>query len=232
MQLPGLNRDQSVAFVYEVNATRNTLAFATRFVSTDALTDNTRDPIMSLIAPGLERLYKLTLGVIAVDRGEPWGDGKSYGHQIGKMHPKIVVEIEQRSSARPYLQDLLGAVRADPVLPAVIGCADAYGREGRYFYLDTLAGNSTRVASPHKAWRTVEDVVTKHHQLSGPVAPVASGPDNAENRLAFTTARGAVISRSITDLWQLIADCGVQGVFGKLGRIYGRDVRPAAVGRQ
>src|SRR4051794_16053380 len=118
MHLPGLDdSEQAMAFVYEVNATRNILSYATRIVATDALTENTRDPIMSLMAAGLERLYKLTLGVIAVDRDGSWNDGKIFGHQISKMHPEVLSQIEQRSHAKPYLQELLCEVHDDLVLP-------------------------------------------------------------------------------------------------------------------
>jgi hypothetical protein len=232
MQLPGLDRDQSVAFVYEVNATRNTLSYATRIVATDALTDNTRDPIMSLMAAGLERLYKLTLGVIAIDRDGSWSDSKRFGHQIEKMHPEILDELERRSSASSYLRDLIRVVRDDRVLLAVIKCADTYGREGRYFYLDSLAGKQPRASSPHQAWRTVEATVLQHIDLAEPSARAAEGPADTERWRTLTTVRGAVINRSVINVWEVIAMCCVQGAVGELGRIFGRDVKPASVGRQ
>jgi hypothetical protein len=221
-----------MAFVYEVNATRNTLSYATRIVASDALTDNTRDPIMSLMAAGLERLYKLTLGVIAIDRDGSWSDSKRFGHQIEKMHPEVLDELEQRCSANPYHRDLMRAVRDDQVLLAVIKCADAYGREGRYFYLDSLAGKEPRASSPHQAWRTVEATVLQHIDLAEPSSQAAESPADTGRWRALTTTRGAVINRSVINVWELIATCGVQGGFGELGRVFGRDVQPAAVGRQ
>lgn len=166
---------------------------------------------MSLMAAGLERLYKLTLGVMAVDRDGSWSDGKSFGHQISKMHPEVLAEIERRSAAKPYLQELLCEVRDDRVLPAVIRCADSYGREGRYFYLDTLAGSPTRVVSPHDSWRMVEAAVLEQHQLAETRTRAAQDPANNERWRSLTAARGVVINRSVTNMWNLIAHCGVHG---------------------
>ncbi|WP_415394215.1 hypothetical protein ACMTN4_00025 (plasmid) [Rhodococcus globerulus] len=230
-----MDEEQSKAFVFEVNATRNLLAYGLLVITSDALTENTRDPIMTMLSSGLEKLYKLTLGIVALDRDGKWAkkaEMQGIGHKVGKMHPTVLDELDRRTSGGPrYIRELLDTVRGDPIIPVVIDCVDAYGREGRYFYLDALAGKTHSRSSPHESWRAIEakvfdDVSAATQRLQAARART----DNEQSR--DQNAVGDRIAQSVTDVWTLIAMCGIQHFLGETGAVFGREIHPRAVGRQ
>lgn len=231
MQLPGLDVSQSRAFVFEVNATKNTLACGLRLLSTDALTDNTRDPIMVLLSVGLERLHKLTLGVISVADSGHWDDSKAHKHRLSTMHHDVLEAISHRVTS-PYVEELLRATRSDALLDAVIACADSFAREGRYSYLDALSGGQQRATNPDAAWRMVEEVAEQRADVAARRQPALKAPTDNALWTAASIARGAAISQSVASLWDFIATCGAHGSLGDLGTRLGADIKRRSVGRQ
>lgn len=55
-----------------MTSTRNLLAYGIRVIRTGAFIDTTRDPILTMLSIGVEKLYKLTLGLIALDCDHKW----------------------------------------------------------------------------------------------------------------------------------------------------------------
>lgn len=230
--LPGLDVVQTRALFYEANATRNTLAYALRILATDALTENTRDPVMVLSASGIERLLKLTLGVIDVDQHQQWRDSKSHGHHVERMHHRVLDAIEQRAAAAPYVGQLLAVVRGDAVLPPLIACADSFAREGRYAYFTTLADKQPHVDSPDQAWRAVEDAAAQHPELAELQAQAMAHHADNEKQRAARIARGSIISNSLTNLWDLVTAAGTHHALGDLGHVLSQELKRSSVGRQ
>lgn len=235
MKIAGLDQDASSAFFHEVNASRQLLAFGLKAVRSDALTANTRDPIMTMLSSGLEKLYKLTLGLAALDRDGRWaskGEMKTIGHKIGEMHPVVIDALTERTKGKsPYARQLLDAVAGDSVMPVIIECLDSYGREGRYFYLDLLAGKRQRRTSPHETWRAIETEVLADPEVKRVGAQ--AGQDYADNGHWRTLhdAVGERIATSVTDVWTVIAVCGRHRALGDAGVVFGLEVHPDAVGR-
>ncbi|WP_141217223.1 hypothetical protein [Rhodococcus sp. 14-2470-1b] len=232
MQRPGLDPQQARAFIYETNATRNTLACALRLLSTDALTENTRDPIMVLLSAGLERLHKLTLGVIAIDDTGHWGNSKSHGHRVEEMHHRLLADIDRRAADRPHVKALVKATRSDLVLPAIINCADSFAREGRYSYLDALATTQTRATNPETAWRAIEDAASMYRDAAEQQIQAGQAPSDNQKWSAARMTRNVAITRSVTTLWDLVAAGGEDGLYGELGRILSSEINRRNVGRQ
>jgi len=232
MRLPGLDAQQARAFSYETNATRNTLACALRLLSTDALTENTRDPIMVLLSSGLERLHKLTLGVIAIDDTGHWGNSKARGHLVEEMHDSLMAEIDRRAVDHPDIRELAVATRSDAVLPAVITCADNFAREGRYSYLDALAGATTRATNPETAWRAIEDAASIDRDVAEQQARARQASSDNQKWSAARMTQNAAITRSVTTFWDLIAVGGAHRLYGELGRTLSTEINRRNVGRQ
>lgn len=68
MAVVDLDRQQGFALLSEITSTRNLLADGIRVIRTGAFIDTTRDPILTMLSIGVEKLYKLTLGLIVLDR--------------------------------------------------------------------------------------------------------------------------------------------------------------------
>lgn len=70
MPIVDLDRQQGFALISEMTSTRNLLAYGIRVIRTGAFIETTRDPILTMLSIGVEKLYKLTLGLIALEREE------------------------------------------------------------------------------------------------------------------------------------------------------------------
>jgi hypothetical protein len=92
----------------------------------------TRDPILTMLSIGVEKLYKLTLGLIALDVDKQWPSAKvmkANGHKLGDMHQKVIEELRERTRSKSqYVRGLLAEVESDPVVIPVIEALDMYGR--------------------------------------------------------------------------------------------------------
>ena len=234
MNIAGLDKEASPAFIYEIDAARHLLAYGLKVVRSDALTANTRDPIMTMLSSGLEKLYKLTLGLIALDRDNRWAskaEMKQIGHKIGEMHPVVLAELVQRVKDKPpYVQQSIETVSTDPVLPTIMNCLDSYGREGRFFYLDLLAGEPQQRSSPHESWRAIETEVLADPDVRLSVKANRSVGDSEQWR-TLRLAVGERIDASLTSVWTSIALCARHGALGEAGRVFGLEVHPDSVGR-
>ena len=100
----------------EVDSTRNLLAYGLRALRTDALIDNIRDTILSVLSIGLEKLYKLALGLAALDGDGRWPSVKvmrGHGHGVKDMHEKVWRELREHAGVNSYLHGLLDAARSE-----------------------------------------------------------------------------------------------------------------------
>ena len=103
MTFANLNQKQTLALIEEMTSTRNLLAYGVRVVRTGAFVSTTRDPILTMLSIGVEKLYKLTLGLIALDVDKQWPSAKvmrANGHKLGDMHQKVIAELRKRTRSR------------------------------------------------------------------------------------------------------------------------------------
>ena len=125
-----------LALIAEMTSTRNLLAYGLRVIRADALTENNRDPILTMLSIGVEKLYKLTLGLAALDREGSWPNAakaKAWGHKLVPMYEAVMSELRSRTSDKsPYVCGLVAEVEADPVVPPFITSLDMYGSNGRF----------------------------------------------------------------------------------------------------
>lgn len=99
-----LDRQQAFALLAEMTSTRNLLAYGIRVIRTGAFIDTTRDPIQTMLSIGVEKLYTLTLGLIALARDQRWptkSEMQKQGHKLVPMHAVVertaITHREQRS---------------------------------------------------------------------------------------------------------------------------------------
>lgn len=101
MAIVDLDRQQGFALLAEMTSTRNLLAYGIRVVRTGAFIDTTRDPILTMLSIGVEKLYKLALGLIALDRDHRWptkSEMQKQGHKLVPMHAAVMTELQLRTA--------------------------------------------------------------------------------------------------------------------------------------
>lgn len=79
----------------EMTSTRNRIAYGLRVVRTGFFVETTRDPILTMLSIGVEKLDKLTLGPVAPDRDHKWphtAETKVWGHRLVPRHSAVIAE--------------------------------------------------------------------------------------------------------------------------------------------
>ncbi|SDL66135.1 hypothetical protein SAMN05216298_4683 [Glycomyces sambucus] len=235
MVLPNLNQKQTIALLQEMTSTRNLLAYGIRVVRTGAFVETTRDPILTMLSIGVEKLYKLTLGLIALDVNQQWPSAavmRDHGHKLGDMHQKVIAELRERTRSKSqYVRGLLAEVEADPVVIPVIEALDMYGRRGRFYYLDQL-GESPQPVSPDEAWQRIELAALTDPDVAALYSRANATIGNNEVWNEFKAALNERIAVAVERIWIMIFRSGMNHALGETGTTFGFEIQPSAVGRQ
>lgn len=235
MAIEHLDHRQARALIEEMTSTRNLLAYGVRAVRTGAFIDTTRDPILTLLSIGVEKLYKLTLGLIALDRDHQWrsrAEMKKHSHDLLAMHASVIGELQTRTATQTvYVRELLAEVEADDVLEAIIAALSVYGSAGRFYNLDELGGHSQPI-DPRNAWDEVDEAARNNPHVNALFQQAVRDPGDAKAWKQFTLVTQEHIASSIEGLWTAIAVFGRNRTLGETGRTFGIEVHPDAVGRQ
>jgi hypothetical protein len=235
MTFANLNQKQTLALIEEMTSTRNLLAYGVRVVRTGAFVSTTRDPILTMLSIGVEKLYKLTLGLIALDVDKQWPSAKvmqANGHKLGDMHQKVIAELRERTRSKSrYVRGLLAKVDSDPVVIPVIEALDMYGRRGRFYYLDQL-GESPQPVSPDEAWQKIELAALTDPDVAALYSRVNANIGNNEMWNEFKLALNERIAAAVERIWIMIARSGINHALGETGTTFGFEIQPSAVGRQ
>lgn len=231
-----LSREQEFALISEMNSTRNLLAYGIRTIRTGAFVETTRDPLLTMLSIGVEKLYKLTLGLAALDRDGDWPaktQMKNRGHNLGVMHSAVLAELRSRTSDKSvYVRDLLSAVENDRVVQPLISAFGRYGQSGRFYYLDLLGDAPQEWDSPEDYWQRVEDAVVLEPEIAAAFTAASRAGTNNELWDHLHDAIHERIAFSIERLWKMIAVCGRNHALGQAGGAFGFEIHPNSVGRQ
>lgn len=236
MPFGNLTQDQSFAFLAEVTSTRNLLAYGARVVRGAPFVGTTQDPILTMLSIGLEKLYKLTLGLIALDDNGLWPSSeemRKHGHNITRMQELVFLELSKRTvGITPYVQSLLDRTQQDPVVAPLVAALDMYGRSGRFFHLDLLGEAQQSRESPFHYWQEAESAASCDECIQDARSAAIHDPMNSElwDRVRLMTNQR--IADSVEGLWEAIAACGRNHALGEVGAQFGFEVHPRAVGRQ
>lgn len=235
MAIVDLDRLQGFALLAEMTSTRNLLAYGIRVIRTGAFIETTRDPILTMLSIGVEKLYKLTLGLVALDRDHKWpsaAEMKAWGHKLHSMHDGVLAELRTRTADKSlYVRGLVAEVEADAVVPHLVEALDMYGRMGRFYYLDQL-GDSPQPWSPNDAWQKIESAALTDPAIVALYHAVSADVGNNEVWNEFIRALNERIATAVERVWVMIAVCGRNQALGETGGTFGFEVHPDAVGRQ
>ena len=118
-----------------------------------------------LLASGFERLMKCYIAVVRKGRDGAYPDTaamKSLGHDLESLLETICTE-HYGGTQRPLLKHDLAFISTDPVLNDCVRILSLFGRMGRYYNLDVVAGAVHEPMDPKSEWESlesrVEDVV-------------------------------------------------------------------------
>lgn len=234
--IPNLNRDQGFALLSEMSSTRNLLAYGIRTVRTADFVETTRDPIFTMLSIGVEKLYKLTMGLIDLDRDGRWPSKpqmKSHGHNLVEMHVAVFEELRDRTAEKSeYVRGLLSAVEGDLVVKPLIAALGRYGQSGRFYYLDLLGDAPQEWESPEGHWQQIEDAVMLEPEIKALFNEAIKSASNNELWDSLHRSINERIALAIERLWEMIAVSGRNHALGEAGTQFGFEVHPNAVGRQ
>lgn len=235
MAFAELSQRQVVALLDEMTSTRNLLAYGLRVIRSAAFIDATRDPILTMLSIGLEKLYKITLGLVSLDHDHRWpskAEMQRRGHNLLEMHEAVLGELHARTAdSTPYVRGLVEEVEKDQVVAPIVAALDLYGRGGRFYNLDELGGHSQPI-SPGAAWQEIEAAVLLDPAVQALFQRAMADTSDGAIWAEMTEALHERIAVSVERLWTAVAVCGRNHVLGETGRAFGVEVHPDAVGRQ
>ena len=122
-----------------------------------------------LLASGFERLMKCYIAVVRKGREGTYPDRaamKSLGHDLESLLEDVLHEALRRNATSLVQQDL-AFIRTDPVLNDCVRILSLFGKMGRYYNLDVVAGAGHGPMTPRVSGRRWSPVWrTRFHILA------------------------------------------------------------------
>ena len=114
-----------------------------------------------LLASGFERLMKCYIAVVCKGRDGTYPDRaamQTLGHNLENLLKTICTE-HYSGTQRPLVQQDLDFIRTDPVLNDCVRILSLFGKKGRYYNLDVVAGADRKPIDPTGEWQELESSV-------------------------------------------------------------------------
>lgn len=114
-----------------------------------------------LLASGFERLMKCYIAVVRKGRDGAYPDRKamqSLGHDLESLLDTICTD-HYGGTKRPLVQQDLAFITTDPVLTDCVRILSLFGKMGRYYNLDVVAGAGHKPMDPRTEWEALESRV-------------------------------------------------------------------------
>ena len=114
-----------------------------------------------LLASGFERLMKCYIAVVRKGRDGTYPDMaamKSLGHDLESLLETICTE-HYGGTQCPLVQQDLDFIRTDSVLKDCMRILSLFGKKGRYYNLDVVAGAGHSPMDPEGEWKALESRV-------------------------------------------------------------------------
>ncbi len=114
-----------------------------------------------LIASGFERLMKCYISLVYEDLNGSYPDMaymRSLGHDLEDLLQKICADF-YGGKTRPLVQQEFDFITTDPTLQECIRVLSLFGRFGRYYNLDIVAGSPHSPVDPKSEWEAIESAI-------------------------------------------------------------------------
>ncbi|WP_457101761.1 hypothetical protein [Microbacterium sp. P5_E9] len=236
MTIEHLDQRKAFALIGEMTSTRNLLGYGVRVLRGARFLETTRDPIMTMLSIGVEKLLKLTVGVISLDEAQVWPSKAtmiSYGHGIVELFDRVMSEIQSRTAnSTDYVKGLVSGVDIDPTLRPLLRALDRYGRSGRFYNLDMLADSPQPEMDPARMWDDAEQAALGDPEIIELQRVAMERVSDNDAWDSFYAAVQGHTADSIERLWLMISRVGINHALGTTGAALGWEIAPDAVGRQ
>lgn len=221
-----LTKDQQLALIFETGSVQSLLRRGVhqlldlRYINADI------DPVLTTLSIGVEKLMKLTWGLLEVAAGRSWPskqDMQNQGHGVKSLNklidPPLGAAVDLPT--QPWVQGLRDGVNNDPYWALTLSALDSYGRSGRFHYLDQLAEQPQPWQSPRQDWDDLEQaIVNDRPELLTDLA----GSNESWHRAR--TEINAVIAASIKAWWEMIFRFWIQGAASQFGKQNSTAINP------
>jgi hypothetical protein len=114
-----------------------------------------------LIASGIERLLKCYISLVIQGTTGSFPDRsamKDLGHDLTGLLTKVA-DHHYGGLERPLLKAELEFLRTDPTLQRCVAILSNFGKQGRYYNLDVVAGAQTELIDPTEEWKNLEQSI-------------------------------------------------------------------------
>ncbi|MCR6489240.1 hypothetical protein M8542_41140 [Amycolatopsis sp. OK19-0408] len=223
---PALSARQGFALLEESEAARNLMRDSIRAIRDMRHVRTDGDTVFSLGSIGTEKTMKVMLGCKAVEDEDSWPTNdqlRRWGHDIEKLNALMLAAISdgmERSGAPGDSARLGERITASKVIPLVFAVFARYGKSGRFHHLNILATDEPgELDQPSEYWDRVE----LHVRETRPeFQEIPFGDDRAFN--SYQERLRGFIANELDAWWFCVHRLGVQGCFGELGKMIGREI--------
>lgn len=114
-----------------------------------------------LMASGFERFMKCYISLVYEGREGSYPDMKymkRFGHDLEVLLRKICTDF-YGGKTRPLVQEEFDFMTTDPILQECIRILSLFGRKGRYYNLDIVAGSPDSPINPEDEWERLESSI-------------------------------------------------------------------------
>lgn len=227
-----LTQQQGFALLFEQESARQLLAHGVHTLQEALYFSRDKDAVLTTLSIGVEKMLKVALGLRALDDAGAWPTKnemrESWGHKIDAMDAELRNYLRTWTTleGKSYVGTLVAAVDDDPVWPLLSRTLDAYGRSGRFYYLDTLGSQPQEWESPSNMWDEAERACIEHHAdlRAREREVVGTGPIDAFNE--YLRVVHGRLADSVVGWWHMIVRAGMHGAFGPRGKAFGFDSEP------
>ena len=114
-----------------------------------------------LMASGLERFMKCYIASVYEGHRGSYPDVKfmkQFGHDLEVLFRKICTDF-YGGKTRPLVQEEFDFIMTNPILQECIRILSSFGRKGRYYNLDIVAGSPDNPINPEDEWERLESSI-------------------------------------------------------------------------
>lgn len=111
-----------------------------------------------LMASGFERLMKCYIALVYEGEKGSYPDMgymKQLGHDLEALLEKLCTEF-YGGKTRPLIQQEFDFITTDQILQECLRILSLFGKQGRYYNLDIVAGSSQSPINPKEEWKSLE----------------------------------------------------------------------------
>jgi hypothetical protein len=234
--IPEFEFRQEAAFVQEAVSARNLLGFSVKTIREAPFLETTLDPVLTMASIGVEKLHKLALGALEVDRAGTWlskAQMRRHGHHSLSMNRELMAELKSRADgSTPFVREAIEKATGSAVASPLLTALDIYGDQGRFYYLDLLGDSPQDWIGPLDAWAAIEGAAFQDPALAALRDESFGDLGNDQKFNTMLEASGASIAATLEAIWDAITVSGRNHLLGRCGEILGFEAHRDAVGRQ